>query len=286
MDSHAGSLLRGVFGAALRRIVCLTDAPSCAGCSLQTRCTYSYFLETPIVEEGSLLGKSSAAPHPWLIEPPSGQTYWAAGSPLYFSFVLFGRAHDSLPLCLLAFRRALHQGLGPNRVPLEITGIRLQGDAEWTAVERFSPTLPGPVAPPAAPRSVRMVFETPLRIVRNQRPLRPEDLRFPDFFSALQRRLGLLEALHEGISTDWDYRAGMERAMHCPWEAMGVSWVEQKRYSSRQSRQMLWGGVIGQYRLHDVPEALWPILYRGQWTHAGKNASFGLGKYRLFPDTE
>ncbi len=282
IESHAGSLLRGVFGSALRHLVCLTDAPTCTGCSMRRECLYSYYLETPIAPGGIARSISSGAPHPWLIEPPVGQSQWVAGSDFVFSFVLFGRAHDTLAYGLLAFRRALYQGLGPQRVPLEITGIRQEGEAEWSALEGFTPSPPAPVEPPPAPRAVRLELETPLRVVRRQNPLRPEELRFVDFFSTLQRRLGFLERLHEGVSSDWDYRAGREWAETCIWEGEDLSWLDQSRHSYRQGQSMIWGGVLGRYWLRDFPEALWAVLYRGQWTHAGKNASFGLGKYRLF----
>ena len=47
---------------------------------------------------------------------------------------------------------------------------------------------------------------------------------------------------------------------------------------------MALGGVVGQWHLHtnaDTLEQLWPWLWLGQWLHVGKNASFGLGGYRL-----
>ena len=66
-----------------------------------------------------------------------------------------------------------------------------------------------------------------------------------------------------------------QRALH---------WFDWKRYSSRQQQEMTLGGVVGQWHLHGPTEALanaWPWLWLGQWLHVGKNATMGLGGYRL-----
>lgn len=41
------------------------------------------------------------------------------------------------------------------------------------------------------------------------------------------------------------------------------------------------GGAVGEWTLRaDLPPAL-PLLWLGQWLHAGKNASMGMGGYTL-----
>jgi CRISPR/Cas system endoribonuclease Cas6 (RAMP superfamily) len=45
---------------------------------------------------------------------------------------------------------------------------------------------------------------------------------------------------------------------------------------------MKMGGVTGSFALSgDGLENLYPLLALGQWLHAGKNTSFGLGQYRM-----
>ncbi|MCS6945109.1 MAG: hypothetical protein RMK97_06815, partial [Sutterellaceae bacterium] len=44
---YAGSLLRGQFGAALRRTACITKAKTCEGCPLLRTCPYPAIFETP-----------------------------------------------------------------------------------------------------------------------------------------------------------------------------------------------------------------------------------------------
>lgn len=279
-----GSVFRGAFGTALRSLVCVTGASDCRGCPLTAECPYAFFMETP-APEGTLLAGAPAAPHPWVLEPPPGPARWRAGETLTLSFVLFGRAHDTLEICLRAFARAFAVGLGPRRIPLAITGIRADGDATWSPPGGFRPRPPA--APPVPPPPVRVIveFETPLRLLREGRPLGPDSLGFADFLGALQRRLGLLEALHEGAASVWDYRTGLAEAASCPWDTDGLAVVRIGRCSGRRKRAVHRMGVRGRARLAVVPPALWPLLWRGQWTHVGKNAAFGLGRYRLLsPD--
>ena len=63
-----------------------------------------------------------------------------------------------------------------------------------------------------------------------------------------------------------------------------LRWHDWTRYSSRQQQEMTLGGVLGQWTLNGSSETLTtlrPWLWLGQWLHAGKNATFGLGGYTL-----
>ena len=52
-------------------------------------------------------------------------------------------------------------------------------------------------------------------------------------------------------------------------------------YSSRQQRQMSFGGVVGSIELCHLSPTWRIMLTLGLLTHVGKNSSFGLGRYRL-----
>lgn len=41
------------------------------------------------------------------------------------------------------------------------------------------------------------------------------------------------------------------------------------------------GGLVGEAVYEGPLDGLWPILVFGQWTHVGKNATFGLGGYEI-----
>ena len=60
-----------------------------------------------------------------------------------------------------------------------------------------------------------------------------------------------------------------------------LGWKDWQRYSSRQDRKMSLGGVVGSIELEGLTAFHRTLLAVGQMIHAGKNATFGLGKYRL-----
>jgi hypothetical protein len=63
---------------------------------------------------------------------------------------------------------------------------------------------------------------------------------------------------------------------------LALTWRDWTRYSSRQQTTMQMGGLTGRLGVDlGGHERLWPYLWLGQWTHAGKGTSMGLGRYRL-----
>jgi CRISPR/Cas system endoribonuclease Cas6 (RAMP superfamily) len=61
-----------------------------------------------------------------------------------------------------------------------------------------------------------------------------------------------------------------------------LTWQDWARYSSRQQQKIPMGGVVGSYLLNtNGLEPLWPFLWLGQWTHLGKGAVMGLGRYKI-----
>ena len=64
--------------------------------------------------------------------------------------------------------------------------------------------------------------------------------------------------------------------------AAPLRWHEWTRYSSRQDALLQMGGLLGEITVAGADlSPFWPYLWLGQWTHAGKGTSMGLGKYRI-----
>lgn len=284
LPEYTGSTLHGAFGAALRRLSCLTGMPQCQACSLRFSCAYSYCYETPVAVDSPLMRKYPSAPHPWLIDVDIGSGVWDVGDLFTFSWTLFGQAQKYAPQMLYTWKKALQEGLGKNRSALELIGIRHAGETVWQTPDRIPEG--GTILPPMPtnPGRLHLRFETPLRIQRNGQILGAEQLRFVDLLSALQRRLGLLCTFHETASaSEWDYKAALAMAEATPWHSIAASWWDWSRYSARQKQWMSWGGILGEYAIDALPDPLWPLIYQGQWTHVGKSAAFGLGRYRILP---
>ena len=119
LPHYAGSLLRGQFGAALRHLACMTRQPSCSGCPLRDTCPYPRIFEAPAPAEHALQ-RFSAIPNAYVVEPPTPALsidaapeapVLAPGQTLSFHMVLIGKALEQLPLVIVAWQRALRQGL-------------------------------------------------------------------------------------------------------------------------------------------------------------------------------
>ena len=70
LPPYKGSTFRGVFGSALKKVVCSLKRQECTKCLLRQRCLYSLVFETGIAINLPDNSKMSSPPHPYVIEPP------------------------------------------------------------------------------------------------------------------------------------------------------------------------------------------------------------------------
>ena len=285
LPDYAGSMLRGAFGHALRSIGCITREKDCTTCPLRRDCPYTILFE-PVPPEHHPLQDFSRIPVPYIIEPPEwGTRVLHPGDTLSFHFTLIGCALQELPIAILAWRRALARGIGPDDGTAELTSIVLeQPDSsipvytpENGQIEPHETRLACP-PPPAA--TIRLHITTPLRLQNNGVPLKAQTVTERALLMALVRRFALISEFHGEAAWQPDFRHLGELSSSVTGKRQ-LSWRDWQRYSSRQKQKMALGGLTGRWDLHGELAAFWPALWFGQWLHAGKNASFGLGRYRI-----
>lgn len=290
LPDYAGSLLRGAFGAALRRSACMTGLPACPPCPLYRTCPYPALFETP-PRPTPLPQRFTQVPNPYIVEPPpAGTRRVAAGERLQFHMVLVGaESLRQLPLVVHAWQRALQQGLGRDRVQGRLAAVEWIGD-DGHAEEVFDPasghvlpheatlTVPMPAVPPAA---LRLHIHTPLRLQRDGHALGARQLDARTLLLAALRRATLMLHLHAGLDDVPAAEGLLGTTENIQDDRSELHWRDWTRYSSRQQQEMTLGGVQGTWALSgDLGEA-WPWLWLGQWLHLGKNATMGLGGYGL-----
>jgi len=288
LPEFSGSLLRGQFGAALRRTACITKARTCEGCPLLATCPYPAIFETPAPADHPLQ-KFSAVPNPYVIEPPPlGTRFVAAGESLSFGMVLVGRALEQLLLIVYALQRAFARGLGAERAAGDLQDIVYE-DADSGPTSVWDPGTgrvlahAPQLALPAfdAQREVRLVIDTPLRLQDNGRPLHGRDLSPRRLLTALVRRAALLFEFHAGQPGLGAGAGALARHAETLADERDLAWHDWTRYSSRQRQAMTLGGVVGTWTLRGDLAPLQPWLWLGQWLHVGKNATMGMGRYSL-----
>ncbi len=284
LPEYAGSMLRGAFGAALRRTACMTREKDCKTCPLYRSCPYPAIFETPPPEQHSLQ-KFSQVPNPYVIEPPAwGERVYARGATLEFHMVLIGRALEQLPLIVFAWQRAFRHEVGHGTA--ELAGINYCAqDGEQQIMDiaqgKLLPHTPlWHAQTGSGSGTARLQFDTPLRLQHDGRALPPNQLTARDLLMTLTRRISLLLELQLGHDSRFPFAKLVELANQVQYRHH-LSWRDWTRYSSRQQQKMQLGGAIGHWELDKLAAEFGPLLYLGQWLHIGKNASFGLGKYTL-----
>jgi len=264
-----GSAWRGAVGHALRHMVCVTGKPTCDGCPVMPTCAYAEIFEAPPPDDALLLSGYPTAPHPYVVHVHPGHP---RDPEARVDLTLIGRSTRHRELLHHAMLRAAGKGVANNTWTLQ----HHQHHHTW------------PEAPPV-PASARITLVTPLRLRVDNRYLRPEHFTFAAFFSTLLRRLTQLHALHGNGPPEVDAKALVALARAQPVHLADLHWVEQRRYSSRQSTQMPMSGIVGSFVIGAPTggplHSFWPWLWQGQNTHVGKLCAMGLGHYTVAPDT-
>lgn len=278
LPAYSGSMLRGAFGRALRRIVCVTGRPRCDGCPIRNNCIY-----TTIFEPGARPDGRNRSPL-YVIEPPLGAATPAAGDRLTFNIVLFGKALAQLSLVILAWQQALARGLGRTRTRGRVTGVARCDDKRPVWSEQQPQVHPHKqttrITPPADATRINLQIKTPLRLQRRGKVLGADDLTPADLMAGCLRRAGLVLTTLELTSDSGDIRALTEQAKTLTGEH-DLTYVGWSRYSSRQQRKMDLPGPVGNWHITGPLQPFLPSLYLCELLHVGKNASFGLGGYGI-----
>jgi len=112
--------------------------------------------------------------------------------------------------------------------------------------------------------------------------VRAAQLTARDVFVALARRTQLLCDVHLGAAApQLDFAALSTQAAAINLQGEGLRWFDWGRYSQRQQQEMQLGGLLGSVHLQGDLAPFVQLLHQGQWLHVGKNATMGLGGYRL-----
>lgn len=232
---------------------------------------------------GSALHSLDPVVYSRVFSPPEGQ------SPLYvlrngpdnprenpcLDYLLFNEAVDDDRQLMRAWGKACRTGLGPNRLTFFINGYTLDSsgseslaDEPWNLSESEWPIEGNQETTPC-----KIVFENPLRILRNKQLIQEPTLA--DIIVAIHRRISALIPFSESWLSHLPVYLDLAKNTPCiPWIGNRLDFV---RWSSTQQAEVEMRGVSGELVLPEGPGALWPLLAAAQWTHLGKGTIMGLG---------
>jgi len=249
-----GSMLRGAFGASLKRIVCINPSYECEGCFAQNECIYHDFYEK---KNRFHLFRFEFDLYPKRLE---------------FSLYLFNGATQKYPYILSTLHYMLtKQGLGREKKLYQIEEIRINGkkifdgafvqtdvEPEIFFCEGFAPVA-------------KVKLLTPLRIKREGRFLRPDTIDARDILISLHKK----RSFYDGETPP------IERFAKIAMK--DLKFVDFARYSNRQKTKMKLGGIVGELLLSDLTPQTYELLKFGEIVGVGKLGTFGLGKIEVIP---
>lgn len=286
---YLGSAWRGVFGHALKNLVCVTRCERCADCLLYASCVYTYIFETAPPSDSAKLRNYETVPHPFILGVPWPGESTDSTPGVNLDLTLFGRGNRYAAYMIVALREAGERGIrGLGTLNLEsVSQEDLTTPGTWQSIyndTRLSPLSPAtPIAPPA-PGRARIHLLTPLRLRHQEEYVGAEGFTFADMFGSLLRRISSLTYFHTDRPLETDFAGLKAVSSGVIAEEKDLRWSDWTRFSSRQQEQMQMGGLTGSFAFNiSGREELWPFLWLGQWTHTGKGTSMGLGRYVLEP---
>lgn len=291
---YKGSTFRGVFGHALKKVVCALKRQDCPECLLQKKCVYSVVFEPhPPEQEANGRTRLASVPHPYVIEPPdTTKNRFLKGEPFDVTLHLFGRANEYLPYFIYAFDRIGNMGIGRPingaRARFRLIGVRVNNETVYSSedgkIRKGEFTKNMSLEDFAAPedrvvRRVELCLKTPLRLKFQNRL--EATLPFHILVRAMLRRISSLCRYHGEGEPDLDYRGLVRRAGSVEVAHSTLRWLDWKRYSTRQEQSMLMGGMTGSVTYEGGLSEFLPLIRFCEKVHVGKQTTFGLGKIEL-----
>lgn len=283
IPSHSGSMLRGAFGMALRRLSCLTELPDCRHCPFKAGCAYTQIFENT----------DDNGTNPYVLRPPKSQTI-LPNHTWQFGITLIGTASEHYELIIKAWQDALMMGIGggKHRVSANIVKVMNMGQVVFEK-NRFIITNPRALKTITIPNidnatHFTLHFVTPFRL-QHQGKIAHQSHQFESrqLLINLYNRILRCQENHDK-GNDWqigyadfgEFLADIDSLIFDD----KVQSVNINRHSSRQGRKITLFGMIGDVTItgdSKVLVRLLRLLWLGQYINVGKSTTLGLGQYQL-----
>jgi len=282
---YKGSTFRGGFGYIFKKICCVQRANSCNKCLLNEKCVYSYIFESSPKKDSEKLKNIDDIPRPFVIEPPSGnKTNFSPDEELMFGLILFGKATEYLPYMIYTFIELGKNGIGKGRGQFKLKEVtdekdKIIYDGQSETFKNEDSLVEIPSVNAKGIKTLKVSFLTPTRIkYEGHYTDVPE---FHIIIRALLRRISSLMYFYCGIGLEIDFQGLISLSKNVIIQEKNLNWIDWERYSSRQDTRMKLGGFVGDIVYEGDFTPFWQFLTLGEYTHIGKNCTFGLGKYEI-----
>ncbi len=253
---YLGSALRGAFGYALKKVVCINPSYQCEGCFAEQSCLYYDFYE------------SQNSYHAYRFDVEFGADSFD------FSLYIFEESCGKLPYILSTLHKMLTEvGLTRENLTFEMIVIAVNNQEVYNGkqfdLEGITPQNFGVLS--CAP-SVTLDLITPLRIKKNNKFLR-DDIDLADILRSIHQRERQL-----------CYGESYGKLEYTPSYTIVSKQLHHQtliRKSNRQKNKMNMDGIMGRIILTDLDPTSYRLLKLGEILGVGKQTVMGLGSIRV-----
>lgn len=280
-DLPPGALfgVKSVFAQAFRRATgCITAGGGC-GAGIDCPCRQTFGQQ--VSPDPEAVRRYQKPPLPFVFSFPAAAA--RQGETVPVGLVLVGQAANHLPAYLTALRqlfllpelRRRVRGTLCSVVSSDLAGTcheLLSADGRTTLDRVLLLSAADLTAPATGGQDFILNLRTPLRLLRDGRPLR--QLAAPALMGALFRRISALAYYYGEITLPHDFKSLALLSQELLLTAGSCQWTD-------------WGsgvqGLLGRFTLGGDLDDFLPFLLLGELLHVGKGASYGMGEYSLGP---
>lgn len=284
-----GSTFRGVFGRALKEVVCALKRQDCPTCLLRHQCVYTQVFDFP----PNLQPRGSPHPPlPFVIQPPlDSRTNLPQGDHFNFTLLLFGPTNHYLPYFVYAFEEMGRIGIGRKfegqrarfqllSVSCPYVGVIYRNkDKSLSPPQPKNLTVADLIQPGRSVTEITLSLMTPLRLKFKNRF--QSEMPFHVLMRAVLRRTASLFSFFGNGEPPLDYRGLVAKAQDVRVVNSTLRWLDWRRYSFQQADSMYLGGLVGSVTYRGNLGEYLPLLCFAEKVHIGKNSAFGLGMIKL-----
>ncbi|MCR5670312.1 MAG: CRISPR system precrRNA processing endoribonuclease RAMP protein Cas6 [Butyrivibrio sp.] len=274
MPVYKASALRGGMGSMLMDSYCREDG-KCDDCRLERECPVRNIMYSHMKIQPSFMSSGNSVGY--VIECEDYHDYFRAGETMNFNVILFGGTTEYTGIIPEALKKLGAAGLGREKARFDVFS-KEDTDPEKLHIRTVADYVAYRKEKLAGATDLVLNFKTPLSLKYQNEILK--DFSIEALNQSLCRRIYMLDCF-EGIESGIHEKKYVYSIPLPGVLSEDRRTVTVKRYSDRRKCSMDLYGIQGKMRLYGVSRELMDILIAGELIHAGKNTSFGFGRYHI-----